>query len=100
TIGTPDRQTVSSLGRNQPRDDAARVGRNDVALELRLHLAVRVQDVQQDCFHPLVSDRAQISTGLKSHTFELMTSRAFLLEDGLTADRIAFELERLLICGN
>ena len=77
------------------------VGRDqDIAEELRHHLAVRVEDVEQHGVEPAVADRREVGADLLADAFEAVAGRALGLEDLLAAPRVALQLEGLLIGGD
>src|SRR5262249_19221723 len=75
-------------------------GRQDVATELRLDLAVGVEDVEQNCLAALVADGAQVGADLRADPFELVAGGTVLLEHCLAAGWVPLELDRLAISGD
>src|SRR5262249_23585537 len=76
-----------------------RIGDEYIAQILRLHVAVWIEDVEQDGFGALITNRGQVRTDRIADTFQLMASGALLFENQLTAGCVSIELERLLIGG-
>ena len=72
-IGAPDGQGVGRLGRDHPRDDPPVGGRDHVAEVGRQHLAVRVQDVEQDRVEPAVTHGTQVGAHVLTDPFDEMT---------------------------
>src|SRR5262249_15435792 len=99
-VGTPEREAGRGLGRDHVGQDAAVVGRQVVAEELRFDLAVGVKDVDQDGLGSLVADGSQVSADLRADAFQLMASGAYFLEKLLAAGPVTRKLQRFLVGGD
>ena len=99
-VGTTDREAVGSLRGNHSRKGAAGVRHQHVAVKLRLHLAIGVEDVEQDRFRALVAHGVQVGADLGADAFELVAGGALFFEDCFTANAIPLETEGILIRGD
>ena len=96
-VHAAQRDAVGRLGRDHAGDDPARVRHQDVGEELRLHLAVGVEDVEQDRFDAAIADGGQVGADRVADALQPVARGAFLLEERLALHGVALELQRLLV---